>query len=265
MRFSWINIGVWPDEGWRLQWTIEGITSAHEIVIERASSPEGPFEEIDIVDHNTVAYSDSTLPIYRGFHTLLFYKLVVRNKSDEVTVLESDPQTIKKAGDRITSEIIRQHELLLRGANSHPGFGVWDAACFKRTKYGTPCTTCIDPLTKERGRLGNCPTCKGTGYLEGWSNPITFRARWLTSIRKVSMIEVHGPSEEITRQGWTAAYPILEPGDVLVEKGTGTAWKVRNIDSSEPNGTVTSQAFTASAIDKQKQESGLFYPGEESA
>jgi hypothetical protein len=218
---------------------------------------------VDVATFNTVAFAD-VIPSWRGFHTLLFYKLLVRSIADPTTILlESKPITTEKAGTKITAEMIRQHELTLKGVNVHPGYGAWDFALFKRSKFGTPCTFCTDPLTGERGIVARCSYCKGTGYLEGWSNPIIFRARWLTPVPKVTIIETHGPAEEITRQMWTAAYPMIEPGDIIVEKETGRAWRVRNVTASEPNRVVVSQSMTVTSIDKQKIEGTLFYPGEE--
>ncbi len=263
MRFQKINIGIWPNTGWRLQWEIDGITASHEILIQRASSPEGPWEDIEIVDYNTVVYKD-VIPSWRGFNTLLFYRFIIREISDPSNILLTTKGiTTEKAGTKITAEIIRQHELTLKGSNTHPGYGVWDFALFKRTKFGTVCNFCTDPLTGERGLVANCQQCKGTGYLEGWSNPVKFRARWLVPVPKSTIIETHGPSEEITRQMWTAGFPIIEPGDIAVEKDTGRAWRVKNISASEPNRVVVSQSMTVTQIDKQKVEGNLFYPGED--
>lgn len=261
MRFRYINIGIWPDNGWRLQWAIDDITPSEEILIERASGPEGPWTELDVLEHNTVAYED-VIPAFRGFHTLLFYRITVRADGGGAIEIQSDPITTSKAGTHITAEIIRQHEITLKGVNTHPGFGAWDFACFKRTKFGTVCEYCRDPLTGELGLVARCEQCKGTGYIEGWANPIKFRGRWLSPKNKGQMIQATGQSEENIRQLWTAAHPILEPGDILIPKTMGEAWRVKNIQSSEPNGVVTSQSTTVSQIDRQKIEATLTYPGE---
>lgn len=262
MRFLKINIGVWPHTGWRLQWTVDSITSAYEILIQRASGPEGPWSDVDVVDYATIAYEDN-ISSYRGFNTLLFYKLTIREVATGDSIVESKAVTTDKAGSKITAEIIRQHELTLKGTNSHPGYGNWDFACFKRTKFGTLCHFCTDVNTGERGVVARCAQCRGTGYLEGWANPVKFKARILVPEQKTTMIEVYGPSEEIVKQFFTAAFPILEPGDILVQKDTGKVWRVKNNTLSRPQGVVVSQSFTVSGIDHQKIEGTLIYPGEE--
>ena len=242
---------------------VDGINSSHEVVIERASGSEGPWTEVDVVAYNSIGYQDE-ITAWRGFHTLLFYRLTVREiATPENILVRSKPITTSKGGSKITSEIIRQHEITLRGVNTHPGYGAWDFALYKRTKHGTLCTSCTDPYTGERGTVARCEQCQGTGYIEGWTLPVTFRLRWMTPVPKSTIIEAYGSSEEIVRQAWTAAYPIIEPGDMMVEKDTGRVWKTLNISSSEPNGVVVSQSLTLMQVDKQKIEGSLFFPGEE--
>lgn len=253
--FRDIRVVVWPDTGWRVQWWIDGVDPNHTIEIERSQSPEGPWSKAGEVSATQASFEDSDVP-YRSYWTLFFYRLKI--KEEGVT---SEPVGTMRQADRQTREIIRQYELSLKGTNVYSGQHVAEMACFKRTIDGTTCPNCIDPNSGLRIQ-DRCDTCEGTGYVEGWSNPIKFSARFLNGPSKSVQMTQFNEQEEDTRRLFTAAYPIIEPHDVLVEKENGRRWRVIDVRSSEPNGIIVSQSLTVNRVDREFVENSLMYPGE---
>lgn len=253
---GYLKTFVWPDRGWHLQWRFDDLPNDHSIEIQRSEGPEGPWETIDTVDASTISYDDGDMP-YRSFFTVLWYRIRVYDGNDDL-ILTSEPATNKQKADKFTAEIIRQYEIRLKGSDTHPGYYANHFACFKRAVNGKICD-CVDEITGEKKR-DRCPLCLGTGYLESWSNPITFRGAFMDGETRNTRISRITESESLKRRMWLSHYPLLEPGDVLVEKDSQRHWKVRNIEVSNPNDVVVSQRVTMDLMDREHIENELVYP-----
>jgi hypothetical protein len=103
----------------------------------------------------------------------------------------------------------------------------------------------------------------GTRYLEGYTNPITFRGRFVTPPSKTTQLSVDGEAEEDTRQIFMANYPELTPGDILAQKSSGLRWRVMSIEASTPGGTLVSQRASVRRVLVEDIANSLFYPGDE--
>jgi len=256
--FRDIRVVVWPGVGWRLQWWIEDLEPKHDIVIERSQGEEGPWSEVDTVSHTEAGYEDTEVP-YRSYWTLFFYRLRVEDSG--TTVATSKPAGTTRKADRVTRKIIHEYERHLEAANVQNAPYALQLACFKRAISGTKCPNCIDPNTGKR-LIDRCATCDGTGYVEGWSNPIKFNARSVDGATKRTQMTQQNESEDDKRTFFTAAYPTLEPHDILAEKESGRRWRVLSVDTSEPNGVLVSQRFRVERVDREHIEAELMYPGE---
>lgn len=262
MRVEKLQPSVWPSRGWRIQWELSEYPINHVVNVYRSASPNGPWKKIgDSLNINTVMIEDDTVPSWEGVFQEYFYYLDVRDDADEI-VCQSIATDGRGVADRITAEIIRQNELRLYGANGHPGYyGAW-MAVYKKFKHGTPCHYCRSP----NGMVGlvvRCEQCAGSGFLEGWANPILARFQSLAGDTWAKQVTITGEREEMTNPFWGAAFPAVDPGDVLVEKGTTRRWVVRLVELSRPNGVITSQRITCALMDTQKFESSVLkYPGE---
>lgn len=257
-----IKVTVWPDVGWRIQWSLEKKdvpVGAYSISVDRASSPEGPWSEVGAsLDIDDVSYEDRLVESYRSIWELIYYRLRIVEDGVGDHFL-SEPVTNVARSDRIGNEIIRQHELILYGRNGHPGFYSRDFACFKRTKFGLDCTYCKDAVTGERV-VPRCKICNGTGYVEGYANPVKFRGRFLNSPSKVDNVTVSGEMQVDMRTIFMAAYPIIDPGDILAEKGSGNRWHVESVDASMPGDSIVSQRVSVSRVRRESIANSLYYP-----
>jgi len=256
VELDYLKALIWPDRGWRLQWRFDDIEPTATIHIERASGPEGPWGEIAQQPATAVTYEDPDPP-QRSMFTVVWYRLKVFDDQNNL-LLTSKPTTNRRRADRISAEMIRRHEVTLKGVNGQDGYFATHFACFKRAVNGNLCD-CVDEMTGDRIR-DRCPICLGAGYLEGWSDPVTFRGRFKGGERHQQHIAVSGEEEQLRRQMWTVHYPILEPGDVLVEKQNERHWRVISLNVSVPNNVVVSQNATIERLDRERIENELHYP-----
>lgn len=255
---SAFHVGVWPD-GWRVQWSIDQRMPGDQVAIERSQAPEGPWSAVATVPADDMIYKDADAP-YRAFWTVLFYRIRVLDSQGAELVVSEPCSTNPFARNRNIIKMINQWEEVLYGTNTQKNVGQ-DFALYKRTIGGTPCPDCVDPETGETYR-SRCDTCEGTGYLEGWSNPILMRAGFKDGARRAVRMDRYEESDDDQRRLWTSAMPLLEPHDVLVEKGNGRRWRILSIETSEPNNIVISQSFDVRRIDREYIENELTYPGE---
>jgi len=259
--FKRINVYLWPEDGWRIQWFLkvgEGFSfNDHIIEVDRSSGPEGPFKMIGSVPSNSIIYEDRTR-VKRSFWDRIYYRLRVVNTVTQAVVEQSVPATLGAIPDVTAREIIRQHNLLLYGANTQPGYYATDFACFKRTKQGTKCHYCVSEETGDI-YIDRCDECMGTRYLEGFSNPVKFKARFITSPSITSEITLYGDKEIDTRNIFMSSFPILEPGDILVEKHNDNHWEVVSINTSEPGGVIVSQRAVVNRVQPNNIVNRLHY------
>lgn len=259
MIFQRLHLSLYPETGWRIQWHIEGITNDDTIIVQRGSSQLGPWEDIASLESHIVFYTD-TVPNFRGFFSNLYYRLIVKDVDDNEKGI-SAPFNGEKYGNRIVNEIVRQHELLLNGTNSHPGYMSRRFACYKKTRFGTPCTACLHVDTREV-MVDNCKICGGSRTLEGWSNPAVFYGRWLSPVMKQTSITPTTEAEMNNKQLFLSNYPVIDPTDILIEEDGNHAWQISSVTATQPGGFLASQQLTVSQIDPQQIQAKLKFPEE---
>jgi hypothetical protein len=256
MQFKSLNVQIKPHQGIFIQWKIEGIIASYKIKVERAPGNEGPWEEIAVLEPNYIMYQDREVNI-KGIFGHFFYRLTILD-AGLLPLLVSRPFNVENQNNKIIQEVIRQHELLLEGANGHPGFLSRRFACYKRVRFGSKCTYCIN----EAGEviLDKCPQCKGSRYLEGWSNPMLFYGHWLDSGTTATQSDYLGQTEVNYKQLFLTNYPVIDTGDVLIESDGYTAWRITSADQRRPGGYLVSQTLSLSQIDPQHIEASLEFP-----
>lgn len=253
------RVTINPFHGWQVAWKIRGADNDWTIKIFRSTGEEGPWVEVgDLNVVTNLVFYDRTMP-FRGFFDRLFYRVEIYDGSSNLQI-KTKVITIGNHADRITNEIIRQHELLLYGVNSHPGYYAPDFACFKRIKNGTPCPYCLSPSGQQL--IARCQVCKGTKTIQAYTNPILFRARFVAGGSKRTIVGNTGESEELAQTLFLTDYPELEPGDILAEKDNGDRWRVQDVETSEPGGVIVSQRAAVTLVLKDDIANELCYPGD---
>jgi hypothetical protein len=116
----------------------------------------------------------------------------------------------------IGREIIRKFQLHGRKFVDRDGY------LFKVKRYGTPCTreNCLDPLTGE-STDSDCPICLGTGFTNGYYDPVPFQITGQLEERyEDEAVEPGGTANALEQLPFAIAYPQINHKDVWVESGS---------------------------------------------
>ncbi len=200
------NVQIIPAlaKGNLIQWTVDPNTPT-DSTIEILRSRDGvSWKQIGKV-RNTYFFIDSTFDTKEGFDTN--YKLVLNGTSEyKVTsFIGGLPKS-----DRIQIKAVRRREILLQDkGGGRPGW-------LLKKRLDEECSLC-------KGTSGNnkCSVCFGTGFTGGFYDPVVYNTLTvnpqLQQKEKTSPVGTYSNSGDITR---SLVYPIIEEGDVWVEKFT---------------------------------------------
>lgn len=260
MRVRYLRIGYWPKSGWILQWSADSVPPTATVHVERAEGEEGPWTTVSSLPSNTITYTDCLSNKYQAFYKRLYYRLRFEDGGQDILVTK--PEFTENHSSLPTNEIIRQHDLLLYGVNGHPGYMSLYLSCHKPQRFGKR-------YLESRGwngepMIASSEADENTGFVEGYANPILFKGRFISTVQKQRQTQITGGQESLDSQLWMSNYPILEPGDLICEKGNGKVYEVRSVEVREPGGILVSQTAFVSQVSPQMYEAqNIFYPGDE--
>ena len=244
-----------PREGVHVQWGMEpentDLTTV-EVELQRSESPAGPFVALHVFDPTTTfAWTDRTVP-WRSKNMEIYYRLVGREKTTGDVVYTSCAFGFQGRLPMDALEIIRQHNILLRGVNGHkPKTGI-HCTLYKRRNFGARCPYCTDAMTL-RVVISQCRMCAGTGFAEkGYYTPIAIDISFQIHPRVLQLSNL-GKSEENETTAFMTNFPILYPGDMIVEPNE-KHWRVRNTEVTERNRTVVHQLLRLRQLDHNDVE-----------
>lgn len=120
-------------------------------------------------------------------------------------------------------------------------------AILKRRHWGVRCT-CVDKATRELVRSA-CVKCWGTGFLEGYWDPIYTRARRAPSSNS-SAVTPENKSDANDIRFWLPDIPALEQDDLIIFLKDNTRWRVDVTTSTQIRLQDTHQVISGQALDK---------------
>lgn len=106
-----------------------------------------------------------------------------------------------------------------------------DLVVFKRKHFGEECTECYNPLT-ESSTKANCEECFGTGFIDGFWDPIETIGKIDPPVKIQQFGQVQF-EEPINTQAHLRAFPQVKKGDVVVEVCWNNRWYVNNVQTVE--------------------------------
>jgi len=186
-------------------------------------------------------YEDTTISgLYHPGRTW-FYKLTLIDKSDSsLTHLISTPlYKYYEQTDYAYNRILYLKNLVIQKKSGRT------YSLLKRRSWGTRCTVCWDDILY-RSNDPACPTCHGTSWIDGYFDPVSFKAM-MTPSPKYNQITMFGewmPSDSLLVM---LNYPILTARDVLVDDGN-VRWMVKNVRKLEKLGHIIEQQVQITRI-----------------
>lgn len=177
-------------------------------------------------------------------HIVEWYRLVI----PEAQVM-LEPVCCLGTHDPVGAEIARRHMIRLKDGKCGNKCYV-----FNRMRDGARCPDCWDEITQELC-ASDCPTCNGTGYIQGYYNPLPIYLNFTPETATVSA-DTSGPvNSERTIQAWTGCLPDLSSGDVIIEPVGNRIWTVNDVQISTHRRLPVKQNIT---LDRSIGDSALW-------
>jgi len=236
LRFTSLSVQGFTVDALTVAWEVEPVdplafhSEDVEYRVYRSNSPEGPFDlltETPLVD--TFAWVDTSLN-RRSFWRKFYYKVeatyVPTGWTGETIVQRAEVQRTRAVQMLVALEIVRRERLLLGGIGVTPGFTGTRCAVFIRRTFGQHCAECFNPVLK-RSSVEKCSRCFNTRYVGGFFAPISQYFNFEPSPQIMQVVN-WGECQPSETDGWTTNYPLLSPGDMVVED-TNRRWKVDRV------------------------------------
>lgn len=188
-----------------IEWSIGGET----FQLSRSNSPDSEFDPVAI-NLTQPFYTDDDVNLYD--ENVRYYYMVEGYDANGNKIDEDGPGTLQyNSPDGVANKVVQESQVALRMMNNPPVYFM-----IKR-RTGYPCPDCWNPVTK-RTMYANCPTCNGTGTMDGYFNPIP--ARVSQDVSQLVMASGEMDSDKVRLspiRAWTTNTPLLYPEDVMVD------------------------------------------------
>lgn len=273
MKVDQFSVTPWSHEAIHLEWSVTPDSSDPNFVynILRSSSPEGPFDKVEgPIDQSS--YLDDNINVFDKWKLYIYKLEIVEANDPSNTLAESESQRVRTRPDPYALEIVRRNKLLLREYIS-PDVGeeetekLWNSApreggkvsVLKKKEEGERCEECWDPV-KYRVTDSDCDNCDGTGFDDGWHDPVQIYMS-LGPPPKRQSAESIGDVQQSQTSAWTSNYPIITPEDIIAEPYLNKWWRVVNVNSVEKGRVITRQMMQLKELDPDQPEMDDDLPG----
>lgn len=255
MRFYDTSVLTLPRDGVYAQWRVEPEDtdlSLVEVELQRSESPLGPFVVVQTLDPLRVfSFLDKGAP-WRPKNWELYYRLVGRLRASGDVVHSSRAFGMSGQLPLDALEIIRQHNILLRGVNTHPSYNGTLCSIYKKRNFGPRCPVCVDSGTG-RVTISGCQGCGGTGFAgSGYYDPIDVHIALQPSPAAVQVTPMM-KTEDNDTTGFMTNFPVMYSGDILVEPNEAH-WRVVSVDTTRRHRVLVHQTLRLRQLDANDVE-----------
>lgn len=232
---------------WELKETRQN-TSVLRFYVDRAEvptkwttiSPALPSTQREFVDYTGKLKSLDKTYYYR-------VRAVEVQSGMEVQTFTAESVTTEARPDLTALYVIEEHLYKHRYVSGLPSL------IYKKMKEGTKCTDCWDKVFK-RVTKSNCQTCNGTGFSGGgYYPPIESWIDYQPDPKVVSIAE-WGEREISQTDIEFTNYPLLSPGDLVLELQPHKFWRVSNVRPVQKNRAVMRQVARLDAVNRSDIE-----------
>ena len=211
-----------------------------------SDAPNSEFETVHTITVNHPPYFLDEYSLTTYFRSPIVYYRIYFPDVDMRSPVYSNEATPNYYG----AEIARRHAISLK--EGHAGNLMY---LFIKKRHKDRCPDCWDTLRGMRSKT-NCHTCLNTGYLGGYYEPIGIYAS--LSAENVTVVQpVDGTAITGTLQGWTAGYPRISMGDILVDACTRDIWGINQNVLTTHKRVPTKQEFVLQRHDEDMAITGL--------
>lgn len=236
-----------------ISWEVLHASQEFEFFVERAGSLEGPWLTLnDISIKRAYGYVDRTFNV-ESANRQVYYR--VRGVLNQETIIS---ETIKLNQDRLNYlglAVARNKNLLLERLVGTKCF------VFIRRTFGTKCTHCYDQA-RQKSMTSYCLYCFGTTFEGGYFSPVQMYLQ-LNPLVKGNNKSALENTENLRIDGiWTTNYPILSPGDLIVEaEHQDDRYVIETpVMHTEQNQAIVEQRFPVTKIHSSRVEMKVAVP-----
>ena len=193
---------------WEIGDTAEDL-ALYAFNVHRSLSPDGGYEII-AYGITLFEYKDYTVDLYDS-SIRYYYKIEVVNASAGLNELSADyGQIMYSPPDNVANAIIYHEEMLLKLGDNPMVY-----ALIKR-RFGARCPVCWDPIQKKTTK-SQCTACYQISFTGGYLPPSLIRMSFTPTERQERMAVEGVKDVDGVVSAWTGNYPVLQPGDIIVD------------------------------------------------
>ena len=244
LTLSSLEVTTYDGQSYYISWDFQPDTdliSDYEVNIYRSESPVDDITQYDLVasglSANLYNYTDISINQLLDLGRPWFYKLGIYETAVS-GILSYQPDTAAylkdEIPDKVFREIVRRKKLNI----DHPNHSGRNFRVIKRRSWGTHCSACWDE-SLQRSTDSNCLTCYGTGWNNGYYDPITVRGMKNPSpkLNQINMFGEWKPSDSLL---YMLGYPPLKPRDIIADDNNHL-WTVVQVRTIERLGHIVEQ------------------------
>jgi hypothetical protein len=187
------------------------------------------WEDIGLPADNTFYLVDDEQRNYGKTHDWHLRVKLTTAKKTYYSKAASAQENLNFRDWRLSTEMVRKERFRLTELVGVDGY------LLKRKRYGTKCTRCTDRLTDEVTD-SDCPTCNGTGVLEGYYAAVPnffVEIPQRASQEQMDGVQMVGTTNPLIYQGCRVlGEPLLDSYDVFVDKTSDTRYVVRAVQEA---------------------------------
>jgi hypothetical protein len=242
-----------------LQWDLTSPTESgsYTFTIERSGSVEGPWEILQAGAQNSYNYIDDMRtqaahpedgkPHLYSLQRQFYYRVTVIPPSGCTNQAVTAPHGVHKTSLSPVQAGVRRR-LQYDERILYQRFNGVRLVLLKRRHWGTRCPDCYDPTTRAVTKE-HCLVCYGTGFAEGYWNPVTTYGRVYPPDNINAQTTARDKKEASQHLLTLLDVPRLQDGDIIIEVDTNHRHVVRTQKQTELRRKAVHQQVTTSLVD----------------
>lgn len=236
---------------WQVEIDPEEDILDYEMFVLRSQAPEDDFEEVSPGLFDVYSYVDLDAGTRSKWRKYYYKVKAVHTPSGREFYSEAEQSYIPTEMTLLGLEVARRNRLLL------DEFVGVDCYLYIMRRFGPRCPTCWD-FNKRQVTKSSCEDCYKVGRYKGYFAPMQVKCQFNPHAQSVDHANI-GEMEPGETNAWTTNYPLISPGDLIIEPGN-KRWRVSAISTTEQHRVPVRQMLQLHLIDKSDVEYRIEVP-----
>lgn len=249
---DYLTVTTYDGSSLNISWDFRpdiSLISDYKVNIYRAEAPISDINQYDLIasgiSANQYMYIDSSVAQLLDIDRSWFYKLGIYEATNSGIISYQPEQAAylkNELPDKIFRRIIKQKNLTLK-------FSGRNFKVVKKRTWGTHCPDCWD-ISLQRCTNPNCITCLGTGWINGYYDPISIKGM-KNSSPKLNQINMFGEWKTSDSLLYILGFPPLKPKDIIIDDNNHL-WTIVQVRTIERLGYIIEQIAQIASISQDE-------------